>query len=125
MAVNILINAKTQRIGVCNAAESLVVDKDIAPIFLPAAQKALDEKNVVIYGCEKTRKYIDAKKASEEDFGREYLDLKISCYVSEDLNDAIEHINKYSTGHSEAIITNDYTASQEFLQRIDLSLIHI
>ena len=125
MAVNILVNAKTQRIGVCNAAESLVVDEAVAPLFLPAAKEALDKKNVIIYGCGKTLRYIDVMKASEEDFGKEYLDLKISCFVSKNLNEAIEHINRYSTGHSEAIITNDYFASQEFLQRIDSAAVYV
>lgn len=124
-AVNILINAKTQRPGVCNAAESLVVDKDIAADFLPKAYEALKNAGVSVVGCKKTRGIIDVPAATEEDFGREYLDLKISCYVADGIDDAIDHINKYSTGHSEAIITENYSAAQKFLQKIDSAAVYV
>ena len=124
-AVNILINAKTQRPGVCNAAESLVVDKCIAGTFLPKAYKALKDNGVSVAGCERTREIIDVPAATEEDFGKEYLDLKISCYVADGTDDAIRHINKYSTGHSEAIITENYSAAQKFLQKIDSAAVYV
>jgi len=125
MAKNIIINAKTQRIGVCNAAESLVIHKDVASDFLPMIADALKEKGVKIYGCEKTAEIIDTLPAGEEEFGKEFLALEISVKVVESIDEAIEHINKFSTGHSEAIITESYKNSQKFLDEIDSAAVYV
>lgn len=125
MAVRILINGKTQRVGVCNALESIVVCQDVAEAFLQKAVLALEEKNVIIYGCQKTRAIVDCQAATEEDFGREYGDYKISCKVVKDIDEAIAHINHYSTGHSECIITNDYDHATRFLKQIDSACVYV
>lgn len=128
MALNILINAKTQRPGVCNAAESLLVDEKTAPMFLPAAAKALTEKGVEIRGCEKTVeicKDFNIIPATEEDYATEFLDYIISVKVVKNTQEAIEHIDKYSTGHSEAIITNDYAKAMEFTNKVDSAAVYV
>ena len=126
MAVDIIENAKTQRLGVCNACESLVIHEKIAHDVLPAIAKRLTQKNVQIRGCELTRKYIaDSVCATEEDWGREYLDSIISCIVLPGIDEAIEHINRYSTGHSEAIITSSYQNAQKFLEEIDSAAVYV
>ena len=109
MAVNIVFNAKTSRPSVCNAAESLLVHRDVAQAFLPICQKKLAEKNVEIRGCEETCKILGdlAVPATEEDYGKEYQDYIISCKVVGSVEEAIRHINHYSTGHSECIVTKD------------------
>ncbi|MCC8097250.1 MAG: glutamate-5-semialdehyde dehydrogenase [Eubacterium sp.] len=128
MALNILINAKTQRPGVCNAAESLLVSEKAAPEFLPMAVKALKEKNVEIRGCEKTReicKDSDIIPATEEDYGKEFLDYIISVKVVKDVDEAIAHITKYSTGHSEAIITESYENAMKFTNEVDSAAVYV
>ncbi|MBQ7718434.1 MAG: glutamate-5-semialdehyde dehydrogenase [Clostridia bacterium] len=125
MALKILINAKTQRPGVCNAAESLLVHKNIASEFLPMAEKALCEKGVKILGCERTRAIIKADEATDDDFAREFLDLIISVKVVDSLDGAISHIAKYSTGHSEAIVTENYTNAQKFLDTVDSAAVYV
>ena len=125
MAVNIIFNAKTSRPSVCNAAESLVVHKDIAKKALPAIKAKLDEKNVTLYGDEEAKKYINILPATEEDWGTEYLDYKMSVKTVENVDEAIEHINTYSTGHSEAIITNSYESVQKFTQRVNSSAVYV
>ena len=125
MAEKIIINAKTQRIGVCNAAESLVIHEKIAKEFLPKIYGALSEKGVKIYGCEKTREIIDVFSANDELFGKEFLALEISIKVVSDIDEAIEHINKFSTGHSEAIITESYENAQKFLDEIDSAAVYV
>ncbi|MDK2808061.1 MAG: glutamate-5-semialdehyde dehydrogenase [Clostridiales bacterium] len=126
MAVRIIVNAKTQRLGVCNACESLVVHQNIADDVIPLLAQALTEKSVEIRGDERSCA-LDAriKKASEEDYGMEYLDAIISVKVVDSLSDAIAHINTYNTGHSEAIITKDYANSQTFLQEIDAAAVYV
>lgn len=124
-AIDIIINAKTSRPSVCNAAESLLVHKDIADKFLPKLAKALSEHGVTVYGCAQTREIIDAQTATDEDFGKEYLDLCISCKVVSSTDEAIEHINKYGTGHSEAIITESYSDSQKFLNCVDAAAVYV
>ncbi len=124
MAKNILVNAKTQRTGVCNAAETLLVHRAIAEKFLPVAYEALTEKNCRILGCEKTREIINVEAATEEDFATEFLDLIISVKVVENLDDAIEHIEKYSTHHSEAIITEDAKAAERFLREVNSAAVY-
>ena len=124
-ALKIVINAKTQRPGVCNACESLVIHENIIEKALPAIKAKLDEKNVIIRGDEKARAVCpDIEKASEEDFGTEYLDYIISVKTVSSLDEAIEHINKYSTGHSEAIITENKDNADKFMKLIDSSSVY-
>jgi glutamate-5-semialdehyde dehydrogenase len=125
MAVEIIYNAKTQRPSVCNAAESLLVHKNIAEEFLPMAKKRLDEKHVEIRGCDKTQNIIKCVPAVEEDFYTEYLDYILSVKVVNDLEDAINHINKYGTKHSEVIVTKDYFHSQEFINKVDAAAVYV
>lgn len=126
MAVNILINAKTQRIGVCNACESLVVHENILEKFLPVAVAALKEKNVEIRADEAARRACpDLNVATEEDFYTEYLDYIISVKTVKNIDEAIEHINEHNTKHSEAIITKDYDNANKFLDEIDAACVYV
>lgn len=126
MAANIIFNAKTQRISVCNACESLVIHSGIINRSLPVIKKRLDEKNVEMRGDERAMAAANGVlPASEEDFATEYLDYKISVKTVDSLDEAIKHINKYSTGHSEAIITQNEDNAREFLQRIDSSSVYV
>jgi glutamate-5-semialdehyde dehydrogenase len=126
MAYDILINAKTSRTSVCNACESLLVHKSIKDKFLPEAIKRLKEKNVEVRGCEETLKVCsDVIPAKEEDYGTEYLDLIISVKVVDSVEDAINHINKYGTGHSESIVTESYSHSQKFLDHVDAAAVYV
>ncbi len=125
MAVNIIFNAKTSRPSVCNAAESLVVHKDIAPQVLPAIKAKLDEKNVILCGDEAAAEIIDILPATEDDWGKEYLDYKMSVRTVDSVDEAIEHINTYSTGHSEAIITSDYESAQKFTKLVNSSAVYV
>ncbi len=126
MAQSILINSKCQRPGVCNAAESLVIDQAIAESMLPVLCRALTEQNVEIRGCSKTCDLVpDAIPATEADFGEEYLSLIISVKVVEDIEQAISHINKYSSGHTEAIVTNNLAAANRFTNQIDSSAVMV
>lgn len=126
MALDIIFNAKTQRIGVCNACESLVIHKNIANEFIPLLVERLKTKNVTIYGdklaCDISL-YIET--ATEEDYATEYLDYKVSLKTVHNIDEAISHINHYNTGHSEAIITKDYANSQKFLNQIDAACVYV
>ena len=124
-SISVIDNAKTQRPGTCNAVETLLVHEKIAPRLLPELKKVFDEKGVEIRGCEKTREIIDCKLATEEDWSTEYLDLIISIKIVSSLDEAIEHINKYSTKHSEAILTENYTNAMKFLNSIDSSTVYV
>ena len=126
MAVNIVYNAKTQRIGVCNACESLVVHRAIAEKFIPMVVDKLKEKNVEVRG-DSFSMDIDRRivPATEEDWGTEYLDYIISLKTVENIDEAIEHINRYNTGHSEAIVTKDYDNSRKFTQQIDAAAVYV
>ncbi|HBG78023.1 MAG TPA: glutamate-5-semialdehyde dehydrogenase [Phycisphaerales bacterium] len=119
MAVKITVDSKTQYCAVCNAAETLLVHKDIAAKFLPAAKTALEVKGVELRGCEKTRKFIDIKPASDADWKTEYLDLILSIKVVDSLDEAIEFINTYGSHHTDAIVTNDKNAAENFLNLVD------
>lgn len=126
MAKNIVINAKTQRPSVCNAEEKLIVHSHVANKFLPDMLKALAGKGVEIVGDERVCSiYQDAVPAEEDDWGTEYLDLKIGVKIVESIDEAIEHINKYNSGHSEAIVTENYENSQKFLDRIDAAAVYV
>ncbi|MBR4015415.1 MAG: glutamate-5-semialdehyde dehydrogenase [Anaerotignum sp.] len=125
-AARIVINAKTQRPGVCNACESLLVHEKIAEAFLPEIGKALQEKKVEIRGDEKTQKLVvGSVPAVEEDWATEYEDYIISARVVKDLDEAIFHIRTYSTGHSEAIVTENYTNAQRFLNEVDAAAVYV
>lgn len=125
LAVRILINSKTQRYGVCNAAESLLVHRAVAKDFLPLAKTALDEKGVEIRGDAETAKIIDVTPASEEDFAKEYLGPVLSSCVVEDITAAIAHINQYGSGHTDAIITRDLERSRAFARGVDSSAVMV
>lgn len=126
MAIDIIVNAKTQRIGVCNSAESLVVHEDIAASLLPKLNKALREKGVQIFADAKAKALMEGSEdATEEDFAKEYLDYIISVKTVSSVEEAIEHINKYNTGHSEAIVTNDEKNADKFLDGIDAACVYV
>ncbi len=126
MAEKILINAKTQRTGVCNACESLVIHEKILKEALPVLVKALKSRQVEIRADEKARAVCpELFPAAEEDYGTEYLDLIISVKTVSSIEEAIAHINHYNTGHSEAIITKDYANSRKFLQEIDAAAVYV
>jgi glutamate-5-semialdehyde dehydrogenase len=125
-AAHIVHNAKTQRPGVCNAAESLLVHKEVAVEFLPAVGKRLREGAVEIRGDKWTCELIpDAVAAGEEDWGTEYLDLVISSKVVGSVEEAVDHINRYGTRHSESIITENYSHAQYFLERVDAAAVYV
>ena len=126
MAANIIFNAKTQRISVCNACESLVIHSGILNSALPVIKKQLDEKQVEMRGDARAMLAAEGVlPASEEDFAAEYLDYKISVKTVDSLDEAIKHINKYSTGHSESIITQNEEHAREFMQRVDSSSVYV
>lgn len=126
MAADIIFNAKTQRIGVCNACESLVIHSGIIKDALPVIKEKLDTKNVIIYGDDRAREACpDIQPAAEEDFYTEYLDYKISVKTVDSVDEAIAHINEHSTGHSEAIITSDSANAEKFLKCIDSSSVYV
>ncbi|MDD6180200.1 MAG: glutamate-5-semialdehyde dehydrogenase [Clostridium sp.] len=126
MAVNIIINAKTQRIGVCNACESLVIHKDIKDAFLPVLAEGLRTHHVEMRGDEAVREVLsDCLPATEEDYASEYLDYIISMKTVTDVDEAIAHINKYNTKHSEAIITKNELTAEKFLREIDAACVYV
>ncbi|MDU7242110.1 glutamate-5-semialdehyde dehydrogenase [Clostridium sp.] len=126
MARDIIINAKTSRPAVCNAAEKMIINENIANEFLPIIVKALREKNVEIRGDEKVKSLInDVKEASEDDWSKEYLDYIIGAKVVKSVDEAIDHINKYGSGHSEAIVTNSYKNSQKFLNKVNAAAVYV
>lgn len=126
MAVSIIDNAKTQRMGVCNVCESLVIHENIAKEAVPAIYQALTQKQVEIRGDEKACALQSGiKKAAEEDWGEEYLDAVISMKIVKNLDEAIRHINHYNTGHSESIITKDYANAMRFLDEIDAAAVYV
>lgn len=125
-AIAIILNAKIQRPGVCNACESILIHEAIAEQFLPKVCKALTEKNVEIHGDSTVKKFADnIIEATEEDWGKEYLDLILSAKVVKNIEEAMEHIRKYGTGHSEAIITENYTNAQKFLNEVDAAAVYV
>jgi glutamate-5-semialdehyde dehydrogenase len=124
-AVDIIINAKCQRPGTCNAEEKLLVHKNVAKQFLPTMVEALVKNGVEVRGCKKTVKIVPkVKPATEEDWGTEYLDLIIGIKVVEDLDEAISHINKYGTKHSESILTADFNKALKFIREIDAAAVY-
>lgn len=127
MAAEIVFNAKTSRPSVCNAAESLLVHKNIAEKALPLIKAELDKMNVEIRGCEKTREILgeSVTPATEEDYYTEFLDYIISCKVVESVDEAIAHIAEHSTGHSECIVTEDYNNSNKFTSEVDSAAVYV
>ena len=126
MAADIVMNAKTQRVGVCNACESLLVHEQVKDVFLPVLAERLRQKHVQMRADEAARALIpDAVAATEEDWGRKYLDYILSIKVVGSVDEAIAHINKYNTKHSEAIITNNYENAQRFLDEVDAAAVYV
>ena len=126
MALRIVQNAKVSRPSVCNAAETLLVHEEIAAEFLPQMAAILSADGVELHGCSKTRVILpDIAAATEEDWRTEYGDLILSIRVVEDMDEAISHINRYNTGHSETIVTNDIRVAHDFQQRVDASTVYV
>lgn len=139
MAINIIRNAKTQRIGVCNACESLVIHENVVDELMPKLVRALQESEVVVHADERCREAalkeqtVDGtpvrteliETATEEDWGTEYLDYMISAKTVSSIDEAIAHINRYNTGHSEAIVTNNYAHAEQFLNEIDAACVYV
>lgn len=126
MAQEIVFNAKCQRPGVCNAMETLLVHQDVAEEFLPRAVSRLRQAGVEIRGCERTRQLVpDAKPATEEDWGAEYLALILAVKVVDSFDEAVAHINHYGTKHSEAIVTRDYDRARRFLRDVDAAAVYV
>jgi glutamate-5-semialdehyde dehydrogenase len=120
MAVALTVNSKTQKCGVCNALETLLVHRDIAADFLPKAAAALDAKNVELRGCERTREILtNVTAATEEDWNTEYLDLILSIKIVDSLEEAVSHINQYGSHHTDVIVTKDNTTAERFLREVD------
>jgi len=119
MAVNVTVDSKCQYVAVCNAAETLLVDEIIAAKFLPKVKKALEKKDVELRGCEKTASIIDVKPATEQDWSTEYLDYILSIKVVDDLDAAIEHVNRYGSGHTDSIVTADKGKAERFMALVD------
>ncbi|NLO98858.1 MAG: glutamate-5-semialdehyde dehydrogenase [Clostridiaceae bacterium] len=117
--VNITVDSKTQYVAVCNALETLLVHKDIAAEILPTLKEVLEKKNVEIRGCEKTRMIIDCIPATEEDWRTEYLDYILSIKVVESIDEAIEHINTYGSGHTDTIVSKNKENIGKFLEYVD------
>lgn len=124
-ALKIAVNAKCSRPGVCNAMETLLVDKDIANIALPAFEEVFNENGTQLIGCEKTRELIEADIATDEDYHTEYLANILNIRVVEGVNGAIEHIATYGSGHSESIITQNITTAEKFLNSVDASSVYV
>ena len=127
MAANIIYNAKTSRPSVCNAIETILVHKDIAEKALPVIRERLDDKNVELRGCERTRAILGDSviPATDEDYATEFLDYILACRVVDSLDDAIDHIAKYSTGHSECIVTSDYFSAEKFTSSVDSAAVYV
>jgi glutamate-5-semialdehyde dehydrogenase len=124
MAINIAINAKCQRPGVCNAMETLLVHKDVAALMLPALHEAFIENNTRLKGCEDTRKIIDIECATHEDYDTEYLANILNIKMVNDVKEAVVHIAKYGSGHSEAIISENYSTVNYFLNNVDAACVY-
>ena len=119
MAEKVVADSKCQYVAVCNALETLLVHESVAEDFLPKLKSSLDIENVVLFGCEKTQKIIDVNAASEEDWATEYLDYTLSIKVVKDLDEAIQHINKYGSGHTDAIVTASKNNANRFMDLVD------
>jgi len=130
MAANIVVNAKVQRPGVCNAAETLLVHRDVAAGFLPAVVRELRKRNVNLYVDAASREFLDSRlkgieDATSEHYATEFLDLEMAVKVVESLEEAISHIAEYGTGHSEAIVTLNLASAREFTRRVDAACVYV
>jgi len=124
MSENICFNSKVQRPGVCNAMETMLVHKAIAPTFLPAMARHFFDSGVTLKGCEKTCKIVpEAKPASNDDWGKEFLDLILAVKIVENMDEAIDHISTYCSNHTEAIVTSDYSRAMKFVREVDSSVV--
>lgn len=123
-AVDIAINSKTHRPGVCNAAETLLIDEDIAPELLPILKSEFDKKSTLLKGCVKTRAIIDIQSASSEDYNTEYLENILNIKVVENIDEALDHISIYGSNHSESIVSENYSACSRFMQEVDASTVY-
>ena len=124
-AIKIILNAKTQRPTVCNAVEKVLVHESIVEEFLPKLKTVLDEKGVTIRGDEQVQKSIECESAREEDWGKEYLDMVLGIKVVASVDEAIEHINKYGSKHSDAILTQDKNSQEAFLNYVDSGCVYV
>jgi glutamate-5-semialdehyde dehydrogenase len=126
MAERITVNSKCQRMGVCNAAESLVVHRDVAAKFLPAIAKALGERGVELRGDARTRSLVPAARpATDEDYATEYLGPTISVKIVDSLDEAIDHVNRYGSRHTDAIVTADQQAAGDFVRKVDTAAVMV
>jgi len=125
-SIGVIVNAKVQRPGTCNAVEKILVHKNIAKKFIPMIFNSLKENNVEVRGCERTVEIVnEIKVATEEDWRMEYLDLIIAIKIVDSVDEAIEHINKYSTAHSEAILTENYSNAKKFVESVDSAAVYV
>jgi glutamate-5-semialdehyde dehydrogenase len=124
-AISIALNAKCQRPGVCNAMETLIIDRKIAKSILPSLYRAFVDSGTKLRGCLRTREFIFIDHATDEHFNTEYLANELNIKVVEGIDEAIEHITKYGSGHSEAIITENYSASEKFMRVVDAACIYV
>ena len=127
MAAEIIYNAKTSRPSVCNAIETILIHRDIAQQALPKIKERLDEKQVQLRGCDKTRAILGDSviPASEEDWSKEFLDYILAVKVVDSMEDAISHIARYSSGHSECIVTENYAAARAFTAQVDSAAVYV
>ena len=124
-AVDVTINAKCRRAGICGAMETMLIDESIANELLPTLKQEFDKHSTLLKGCAKTQKIIDVELATDEDFDTEYLDNILSIKVVKNIDEAIAHIRKYSSSHSDAIITENYTEAEKFLNSIDSACVYL
>jgi len=124
-AIDVSLNAKCRRFGICGAMETMLVDQKIAKIILPKLKKEFDKHKTELRGCNKTNKIIDVKKATLEDWNTEYLDNILSIKIVKNINDAINHIRKYGSDHSDAIITQNYSKAEKFLNSVDSACVYV
>lgn len=126
MAIDIIENAKTTRVGVCNAMESLLVHSDVSDEFYEKLARVIDEYNIVVYGCERSREKLSGLKiATEEEYAMEFLDYAMSMKLVDGIKEAIDHIYEYSTGHSDVIVTESYENSLKFLNEVDSACVYV
>jgi len=126
MAIFLLLDGKLSRPGVCNALETLLIHKEIAPQYLPRAANLLRENGVEMRGCERAQQIVpDIGKATEEDYDAEYLSLIIAIKIVDDIDDALKHLERFSTDHTEVIVTNDYINAQKFLNQVNSSVVMV
>ena len=124
-AIDISINAKCRRVGICGAMETMLIHEDIAKVILPKLEQEFKKYNTLLKGCDKVQKIIDVPNATIEDFDTEYLDNILSIKIVKDIYEAIDHIDQFGSGHSDAIITENYSNAQEFLNSVDSACVYL